>query len=424
MRLLCAGLNWKTPVWLRERLVLDTAKQAASTATWRERFPGRELAILTTCNRTELYAAQGEGIETLDNLDLAEFLADVQSARVSDFLDYLYFHEEATAARHLFRVAAGLDSLVIGESQILGQVREAYRAATASGTIGQALHALFQAAIAAAKRVHAETELSKGRLSIASAAVDHIRAVFETFSDKTVLVIGGGKMAELTLTHLAEYQPKTILVVNRGADRASDLAARFGGRPWPFEELTGALVQADIVVSSTGSAEPIVRAADFAEIMRARQNRLLAIIDIAVPRDFEPAIGAMDNVVLSNIDDLEKIRDRTLHSRRQELDKAQKIVDGELAGFLTRMAVRESGPMIGRLEREFERIMEQELDWLLPQLNGIPDAHREKIRHFAHRLKNKFLHQPKAALREQEPAGGQHTITDAFRRLFGLDRDR
>lgn len=421
MRLLCVGLNWKTPIQLRERLSFDSSTCADALAEWRGRYDGRELVLLSTCNRTELYAAANE--DELDIDDLAEFLADKQKLNLTEFIDHLYFHEDAGTALHLFRVASGLDSLILGEGQILGQVREAYQTATQGGTVGVVLHALFQKALAVAKRVQTETELSKGKLSIASAAVDHVRGVFETFSDKTVLVIGAGKMAELTLTHLVELAPGRLLILNRNAEKAADLAKRFGGQARPWSDLKSALVEADIVISSTGAEEPIAKAKDFPAIMKARKHRLMAIVDIAVPRDFEVEIGQIDNVLLSNIDDLEKIRERTLRSRRKELDGALKIVDAETVEFQRLLAVKQSGPVISQLEREYQRIMEQELEWLLPQLNGLSIEQRDKIRHFAHRLKNKFLHQPKIALREHGPGETQYGLVEAFRKLFGIGHD-
>lgn len=423
MRLICVGLNWKTPVAIRERLAIDEARLPDALTQLCQRFPGAEFVLLSTCNRTEIYAARSDLAAGPEIHDICEFLADFHCWSLPEFYDHLYFHEEAGTVLHLFTVASGLDSLVLGEGQILGQVRDAYQSAANCKSCGNLLHGLFQRALAVAKRVQTETDLSKGRLSIASAAVDFIRGVFEDFGGKTLLVIGAGKMAELTLTHLQELQPGRTLICNRNRQRADELIARFGGTYHPFEDLSGALTQSDIVVSSTGASEPIVRANSFAAIMKARRHRLMAVVDIAVPRDFDVAIGQLDNVLLWNIDDLEKVRIKTLRSRERELDHALRIVEGETTTFQASLAFQQSGPVIGRLEKEYQRIMEQELEWLLPQLNGMADEHKEKIRHFAHRLKNKFLHPPKAALREEAKAGTPHSLLDAMRRLFGLQDD-
>lgn len=423
MRLICVGLNWKTPVAIRERLAIEGGRLPTALAALRQRFPEAEFVLLSTCNRTEIYAASSHVVAGPEIHDLCDFLADFHHASLTEFYDHLYFHEEAGTVLHLFTVASGLDSLVLGEGQILGQVRDAYQAAASVGACSNCFHGLFQRSLSVAKRVQTETDLSKGRLSIASAAVDFIRGVFEEFSGKTLLVIGAGKMAELTLTHLQELQPGRTLICNRSRERADELIRKFGGSYHPFDDLTGALTQSDIVISSTGSDRPIVMASDFHAIMKARRHRLMAVVDIAVPRDFDTAIGELDNVLLWNIDDLEKVRLKTMRSREKELDSALRIVEEETSAYQAALAFQQSGPVIGRLEREYQRIMEEELQWLLPQLNGMADDHKDKIRHFAHRLKNKFLHPPKAALREEAKAGTPHSLLDAMRRLFGLQDD-
>lgn len=422
MKILCAGMNWKTPVRIRERLSLDEAASQRALDQLRTDYPNGEFAVISTCNRTELYAVANNEEETHLGLErLCDFLADFHHIPLPEFYDHLFFHEDTGVAVHLFSVASGLDSLILGEAQIAGQVKHAYQRSIDCQCVGPTLHTLFQRALSASKRVQSETTLCQGRLSIASAAVDYVRGVFESFQDKTVLVIGAGKMAELTLTHLAPLSPRRILLCNRSMERAKDLATRFAGEVIPFDSLNAALVESDIVISSTGAEEPIVRARDFHGVMSARRNRLMAVIDIAVPRDFETAIGKLDNVLLWNIDDLEKVRYQTLRSRERELDKALRIVDEEIEAFQAVLAHQQSGPLIGRLEEEYQRIMDQELNRLMGQLNGIPDDQREKIRLFAQRLKNKFLHPPKAALRaEARTSGTSYGLLDAMRKLFGL----
>jgi glutamyl-tRNA reductase len=450
VKALALGLNWKTPVRLREKLAVDDLGLAERLGDLVRRWPGTEFVMLSTCNRTELYAVWSDGPRFLteaipDELpvgagatdgvpesiklevrhpeveELRVWLAGLAGESLAVMNEHLYCHEDVSAARHLFTVAAGLDSLILGEPQIQGQVRSAYQAACDRGTASANAHGLFQRAAAVAKRIHAETGLSRGKLSIAGGAIEYLRGTFESFRDKTVLVIGAGKMAELTLTHLAELQPARILVSNRTMARAEELAGRFHGQTRPFGDLPAALAEADIVISGTGAEEPIIRAAAFPAIMKARRHRLMAIIDIAVPRDFDPEIGEIDNVLLWNIDDLEKIRHRTLKARQKELDAALAIIDVETEGFLADSQIRQSGPLISRLERVYDDIIRQELDRLLPQLNGIPEDSKEKIRVFAHRLKNKLLHPPKTALRADAKAGGAHGLMDAVRRLFGLE---
>jgi glutamyl-tRNA reductase len=421
VKLACVGCNWRTPVAIRERLAIDEAKLPAALASAQALGNGWEVALLSTCNRTEMYAFAPPDDEAPFGVQrIAEFLAEQRGLSPSDLRPHLYFHEGAGAALHLFQVASGLDSLVIGEVQILGQTRDAYRIASEAGVVGPTLHALFQRAIAAAKRVQNETELSKGKLSIASAAVEFIFGVFDDLDDKTVLVIGAGKMAELTLQRLVERRPKRILLTNRSPERAAELAAKFGGEPRPFTELSKALAEADVVVSSTGAERAIVNAETFAAVHQARQARHLAVIDIAVPRDFDPAVGEFDNVFLWNIDHLERVRGKTLRLREKAFDQALTIVDQEVAAFEAAVAVQQAGPLLAKWDERLTELAEKELEWLLPQLNGMHDSEREKIRQFAHRLKNKFLHAPRTALRAESQTGGHRSLLEALRKLFGL----
>ena len=420
MRLWCVGCNWQTPVGLRERLALDPAGVSALLASAKEKL-GVEAAALSTCNRTELYLGGGElPPEDVPALGLT-LLAEARGVPLAELEQHAYRHHGDAAARHWFVVASGLDSLILGEGQVLGQTKAAYDAATAAGAAGPLFHPLFQRAFAAAKRVRTETPLAEGRLSIASAAVDFIREVFDDLRGKTALMIGAGKMAELTLTHLQPLAPKRILVANRGADRAQALAAKFGGEFRPFETLADALVEADVVVSGTGAGAAIFDDAAFAEVHRRRRGRHMAIVDIAVPRDFDPAIGQRDNVFLWNIDHLEHVRTRTLQRRQKAVEHALRIVDEELAGFKEGLRAAAGGATLADVERRLQETIDAELAWLLPQLNGMPDADREKIKAFAHRLKNKFLHPPRAALRAEAKDGDPGALLAALRKLFHLE---
>lgn len=421
MKLACVGCNWKTPIALRERLAAEGPKLSAMLEKAKSLGQGWEAVLLSTCNRTELYAfAPPDNGDDFGVQRLTDFLAHERGVSLGEIRPHLYFHEGAGTALHLFQVAAGLDSLVIGEVQILGQTRDAYQAAVDAGVVGPMLHGLFQRAIAVAKRVQNETELSKGKLSIASAAVEFILGVFDGLRDKTVLVIGAGKMADLTLQRLVERRPKKLLIVNRTAERAAELANKFEGELRPFDGLQQALIEADVVVSSTGADRPIVDAEFFERVHQSRRGRHLAIIDIAVPRDFDPAVGDYDNVFLWNIDHLERVRGKTLRQREKAYDQALKIIDSEVASFEAALAVQQAGPILAQWDAQLTEVAERELEWLLPQLNGIPQADHEKIRQFAHRLKNKFLHAPRTAIRKESEAGDHRSLLEALRKLFGL----
>lgn len=422
MKLLCVGVNWKTPVAVREKMAFDSDARARGLAELRSDFGDVEFALLCTCNRTEIYAASSDSGRSVSVDDLTQFLSRSRDVSLEEFVPHLFAFDGPEAVRHLFEVAAGLDSLVLGETQILGQVKEAYQDAVACESAGPILHALFQKSLSAGKRVRTETGISKGRFSIAGAAVDYIRGVFEVFHDKTVLLIGAGKMAELTATHVMDLRPARLIVVNRSQEAAERLAARKGGVVRPFSQLREALVDADIVVSSTAAPAPIVTAREFPQIMKERRQRLIAIVDIAVPRDFDAAVGELDNVLLWNIDDLESVRQQAIRSRRTEFDAAERILEEEQRLFDAAAAELRSGPIISRLEREYQRIIDDELAWLWPQLNGVSDVDREKIRHFAHRIKNKLLHPPKTAIRE-DTRHGRHGVLETVQRLFGLVKD-
>lgn len=422
MNIVGIGLNWTAPVGVRERIAFDAETRALGFARLREEFPLAEFAILSTCNRTEIYAAAGPDNPPVDVDDLVRFLSVARDVSLEEFHPHLYALDGAAAIAHLFEVSAGLDSLVVGEAQILGQVKESYQAAVQAGAAGPMFHVIYQKAIQVAKRIQNETGLSKGRLSIASAAVDYIRGVFETFHDKTVLVVGAGKMAELTVKHLQALRPGRLLTTNRHPERAQKLAEAFGGEARPFDRLYDALVEADIVVSSTAAETAIVDVREFRSIMKDRRQRMIAIVDIAMPRDFDVAIGELDNVLLWNIDDLQKVRRQTMTTRRAEIDAARKILEEEYRRFESSVAELKSGPIITRLDQEYQRIIDDELAWLWPQLNGLSDSDREKIQHFTHRIKNKLLHPPKLAIREHAREGG-HGILETVQRIFGLIRD-
>jgi glutamyl-tRNA reductase len=348
---------------------------------------------------------------------------------------------------HLFAVASSLDSMVLGESQILGQVREAYDAAAglvamaepgrvAPGSdgataepgaarpgslVGPLLHPLFQRAIAVGKQVMGTTALGEGRLSVASVAVDFSRRIFEHFNDKAVLCVGAGKMAQLVLAGFAALSPGKLLVCNRDAMRAENLARRFGGEAVPFDLLHEALVGVDVVITSTGAARPILTEPAFAAAHRKRRRRPIFIIDIALPRDVEPSIGAMENVYLYNVDDLQQVISDTQAGRRGAIEAAQQIVAAAVEEYQRSHRVRELGPAIEQLYKRYHALAEEELERTLAKLPHIGDAERQHLAELTRRLVNKLLHDPVTALRSAEgmhgPAG---QYLHAMERLFGL----
>lgn len=421
MMLLVVGCNYRdTPVALRERLAFDDAKLTRALEELNVRF-GCEAVILSTCNRVELYLGRQLAPVLLDAELLAEFLGEFHAIPASELKPHLYLHRDAEAVRHLFRVVASLDSMIVGEGQIAGQVKRAYEAAQRASAVGTLLHALFQQARQVAGRVRSETGIAEGHASVSSVAVDYVQQVFDHFGDKTVLVIGAGKMGELTLRHLKELRPKRILVINRSPEKAEEVARDCGGQALPWEKLDDALVRADIVLSTTGAPEVIVTRERFDAALARRSKGPMVILDIAVPRDFDPSIHDGDRTCLFNIDDLKRIREQTLADRQTHVAPAEAIVEQEQRRFFSDWNRRRNGPIIARLNEDFDAKRQAVVQQLLSKLNGrISDAERAYIEGAFRLLQNQFLHGPISALTEETHEGGGHHLLDALRKLFRL----
>jgi glutamyl-tRNA reductase len=421
MMLHALGCNFRaTPVELRERLAFDESSLPRALNELVARYDW-EAVILSTCNRVELYLARPVETSNLGPGLVAEFLADFHGLSVAELTAQLYHHRQEAAVRHLFRVAASLDSLVIGEGQITRQVKRAYELAHQCGSVGPFLHALFQHANLVAGRVRSETRISQGHVSVSSVAVDYVRQVFEHFDDKTILVIGAGKIGELTLRHLRHLHPRRILVTNRSPDKAEAVARACEGEALPWNQLDDALVKADIILSTTGSAEPIVTMERYEKIRPLRQGRPVVILDIAVPRDFDPRIHDGDSTCLFNIDDLQHVREQTLHDRLKHLAPAEAIVEQETQRFLSDWQRRRIGPLIASLTEDCTAKQRAILANLLARLNGkFTDADRAEIEGAFRLFQNQLLHGPIAALTEEAREGKGHLLREALRKLFRL----
>ncbi|GIW82271.1 MAG: glutamyl-tRNA reductase [Gemmatales bacterium] len=431
MMLLVVGTSFnKMDVSLRERLSFNEASLPRALDEINARYDC-ETVILSTCNRVELYVGRStvdsggwplSEAETGARL-FAEFLAEFHNLPLVEIEPYLYSHHDAEAVRHLFRVVSSLDSLVVGEGQIAGQVKRAYELAVERACVGPLLHALFQHARTVGGRVRSETGIAQGHVSISSLAVDYACQVFDRFDDKTVLVIGAGKMGALTLRHLRSLQPRRILVTNRSYAKAEEVAKECGGKPLPWDQLDEALVQADIVLSTTGAREPIVDRARYANVLPKRNGRAIVILDIAVPRDFDPAIHDGDRTCLFNIDDLKRIRERTLADRRQHIAAAEHIVEQEKIRFLKEWNRRKNGAIITRLTEDVTSKRLAILDRLRRQLDDeiSPEAW-QRIEAALRLFQNQILHGPISALAEnaREHGSHDHYLLDALRKLFRL----
>jgi len=351
MKLFVAGLSYKTaPVELRERLAVHRSRLQCSGCRLKLRGGLDEVVLLSTCNRVEIY-----GVTHRQNSDLARLFQELAEDTGLDFAPHIYVKEGLDAAKHLFSVASGLDSLVIGETEITGQVKHAYQSAQAAKLTGKRLNRAFQSALQVAKLVRTETGIGRGATSVGSVAVELAEKVFDAdLSAKTVMIIGAGKMGEACVKHLAKRGAQSVLVSNRSPERAEKLAAEFGGRAVGLGESRAALIAADIVVTSTSSPDYVLKSVDIAELLPERGNRPLILVDIAVPRDVDPAIQKLPNVFLYDIDDLEAIVRENTKCREHELARCRTIIAGRAAELLARIS-----PAPGRI--------------LAPQFPRLPD---------------------------------------------------
>lgn len=427
MILVAIGCSYKTtPIEIRERLAFKDEQLPRAHTELCAGFDC-ESVILSTCNRVELYVGCGLGSptqrsapESLDAECIAEFFADFHNLPVSAVRPHLYIHRQEEAVRHLFRVAASLDSMIVGEGQIAGQVKKAYEQAILDAAVGPLLHALFRRARQVARRVRTETGIAHGHVSVSSAAVDYVKQVFDHFADKTILVIGAGKMGELTLKHLRQLKPRRIWVTNRSPEKAESVARGCGGEAKPWDKLDDLLTHADIVLSTTGAPEPIVTRRRYEPIAARRTGGPLVVLDIAVPRDFDPLIHDGDRTCLFNIDDLKRIREATLADRFKHIEPAEAIVNQETKAFLKDWSRRRHGPVIARLTQDFDSKRREVVRELLGKLNGkLTDEDRRHIEGAFRLLLNRLLHGPITALTE-EPHSSGHTLLDALRKLFRL----
>lgn len=421
MNLIAIGCSFRgAPVDLRERVAFDERNLERALKDLAARY-GCEAAILSTCNRVEIFLAKPEGERPPDCDLIAEFLAEFHKVKAEDIRPHLYEYTDAAAVQHLFRVTASLDSLIVGEGQIAGQVRKSFESAQKIGGTGPLLNALFPHAVRAAKRARTETGISQGHVSVSSVAVDYVRQVFERFDDKTILVIGAGKMGQLTLKHLRELHPRKILVTNRSPEKALALARECHGQAVPWEQLDDALAQADVVLSTTGAPEPIVTRRRFDAIVLKRTGGPVVILDIAVPRDFDPRIHDGENAFLFNIDDLKRIREQTIVQRQKYIAPAEAIIEQERKKFVDDWTRRRNGPIIAKLTQDCDAKRKAVLEQLLGRLNGkLTDAEKAYVEGAFRLFQNQLLHGPIDALREASKEGSSATLLEAVRKLFRL----
>ena len=387
------GLNHQTaPLAVRERVVFHVERLHEALAELKRRF-AQEAAILSTCNRTELYVSGEKPGE------LAQWLAQYHRLAPDELQPYLYTLPSEQAVRHAFRVASGLDSMVLGEPQILGQMKAAARAAESAGTLGSVLHRLFQRSFAVAKEVRTTTRIGAASVSMAAAAVKLAARIFPSLKDQSVLFIGAGEMIELAATHFAAQAPARITVANRTLERAQRLAHRFNAHAIELRSLAEQLHEHDIVVSCTASSLPILGKGLVERALRARRRRPMFMVDLAVPRDIEPEAGELDDVFLYTVDDLAGIVSANLDSRRSALEQAEAIIDTQVGQFMHWMRLREGVPLIRALREEADAARRRELEQALRALARGEDP-AKVVEALSQTLTNKLMHGPTQALSE------------------------
>jgi glutamyl-tRNA reductase len=415
MSLLVLGLNHRTaPIEVRERIVFDAVRLPGALGSLAALPDVAEALIVSTCNRTELYCV-GAGSEPLAAWLVAE------SGRDPAVAGCLYRIEGPDAVRHLFSVASGLDSLVLGEPQILGQLKDAYRAAQQSGTAGAMLNRLFQTTFAVAKRVRTETAIGASAVSVASAGIQLARRVFAGFERHTALLVGAGEMIELTARHLYSQKIGRMIIANRSTSRAERIAEGMPASVIRLDALAAHLAQADIVVSSTARPGHVIGLEDVRHALEERRHRPMFMLDLAVPRDIDPAVGALEDVYLYTIDDLKQVVDENVKAREAEAAAARRLIDEDVAAFMAGLKVRDAAPAIRDLRGQAEATRDAALAEARRQLAAghAPDAVLEQL---ATTLVNRLMHAPSAALREAAEKGDA-TLADAAARLFRAGRD-
>jgi glutamyl-tRNA reductase len=413
MNIVLLGLNHKTaPIELRERLAVGPQQLEEATRSLVQAPGILEGMILSTCNRVELLTSQAPDAPHL--LDYIGSYFDIDPQLLAP---HIYEYRQEHAVRHLFRVACSLDSMVVGEPQILGQVKNSYLTARSAGAIRGHLDKVLQRAFVVAKRVRSETEIGLSSVSIASVAVELARKIFGSLQDKKVLLVGAGKMSEQAARHLMDHGAGNVLVANRTHERAEQMAQRFGGRAIRFEELYSSADQADIIITSTGSAQPIFRREHAHQFLQQRRGRPMFFIDIAVPRDVDPEVNKLDGIFLYDIDDLQSVAGSHLKERSRAAELAEAMIVAEVDKYQRRLHALNVGPEILQFQQSAEQIRQAELRRVASRLQSFSPEQQAVVEALTRGLVNKFLHQPVQAIKAAASEGNTAAV-DAIREAF------
>ena len=418
MPVVVLGLNHRTaPIEVRDAIAVSPHGLRAVLELMIQLPAVDECALISTCNRSEAYVVSNDPAEACRWV--TEVLSDLGGMSPDQLQGHLYTHTDLDAVRHLFAVAAGLDSMIVGEPQIAGQVKDAGTAALEARTSRVVLNRLFRGAVEASKRARTETEIGAGAVSVSFAAVELAKKIFGDLGDRSAFVMGAGEMSELTAKHLVESGVRSITVASRTVERAQDLALRVSGEAMAWEDAMANLDRADIVISSTSAPTHVLHCGEVAEAMQRRRNRQMFLIDIAVPRDIEPEVGELYNVLLYNIDDLQSVVGVNLKKRQEEAEKSRAIIEEEVSDFSTWLNSLEVVPAIVAIRQRFRDLLDAELD--RARLPGFTDEQRDRVADLLRRYMNKLLHEPMVRLKAEADSGNGLADVDTLMRLFDLE---
>ena len=419
MYLLVVGLNHKSaPVEIREKLAFSKSSVPIALSQFSHRFPTTEVVILSTCNRVEIYISDSEG--RIKDEDVFDFLAEFHCFEKSKFVEYWYCHTNSDTVNHLFKVASSLDSMVLGESQIIAQVKEAYLIAKEEECTDKVLNQLFQQALTVAKSIHTNSTIGQGKVSISSVAVEFAKRIFQDFKDKVVFIIGAGEMCELVLKCLCDQGINTVMVTNRSYENAETLANEYGGSAIKYDLLNEYLPKADIVISSTSAPHYVINPEQIKGGIKARRGTPMFFIDIAVPRDINPDVGKMNNVYLYNIDDLNSVVTKNIGDRKKEIEECRVVIENKVKHFIVWLEEIKIAPVVAQLRRQFHQVGEEELERLRPKLKNIDASDWDQVVYAVERTINKLLHHPAKVGKQEAKNGGGHKYIEVIKNLFGV----
>jgi glutamyl-tRNA reductase len=420
MKFSITGLNHKTaPVEVRERLAFDEGDAGRALRDLTAQPGVAEAMIVSTCNRVEVAVVGADEADA--RAAVAEFLARSRQIELASFAGHLYHHEEEEAVRHLFRVASSLDSMVVGEPQVLGQLKSAFALAKAHGAAGGLLETLLPRAFSVAKRVRTETEIGGSAVSVSFVAVKLAAEIFGSLKGRKVLVVGAGKMSELAARHLYRSGADQIFVTNRSRDRAVKMAELFGGEVVEYNQFVARLPAIDIVITSSGAPHYILRKEEMRQVIEARRNRPVFLIDIAVPRNIDPSVNGLENVFLYDIDDLQRVVERNRQGRQRHAEHAERIVAEEVARTMARLKAREAAPTIVHLQRQLEELRVAEIERLRSRFGALTPQQEEALEAVTRGIIAKIAHGPIAELRRSAGAPDGGPTVDVIRRAFRLE---